>query len=146
MVSHWSLSDYKSPQVSRTLFSILADFNNAVLWVVSTRPVVSWSSSPYNNHLITVPRASITIGIIVTFTCHSFFNPLARSRYLSLCSNSFNFSKGDSKVHNSTSFLSFFVDKRIYLTHRWDTNRYYHTGSGLFYANGSENRVHCTFI
>ena len=29
MVSHWSLSDTRSPQVSWTLFGILADLNNA---------------------------------------------------------------------------------------------------------------------
>ena len=38
MVFHWSLSDSKSPQVSRTLLSILAVLNNAVVWMVSTRP------------------------------------------------------------------------------------------------------------
>ena len=31
MVFHWSLSDSKSPQISRTLLSILADLNNAVV-------------------------------------------------------------------------------------------------------------------
>ena len=31
MVFHWSLSDNKSPQVSRNLLGILADFNNAVV-------------------------------------------------------------------------------------------------------------------
>ena len=34
MVFHWSLSDNKSPQVSRTLLNILTDLNNAVVWVV----------------------------------------------------------------------------------------------------------------
>ena len=37
MVFHWRLSDSKSPQVFRTLLSILAVFNNAVVWMVSTR-------------------------------------------------------------------------------------------------------------
>ena len=41
MVSHWSLSDDKSTQVSRTLLSILADLNNAVAWTVFTRPIIS---------------------------------------------------------------------------------------------------------
>ena len=31
---HWSLSDTKSAQVSGTLFSILTDFNFAVIWMV----------------------------------------------------------------------------------------------------------------
>ena len=91
MVFHWSLSDSKSPQVSRTLLSILAVLNNAVVWIVSTRPPTSKSSSPFSNPLVTVPEAPITIGIIVTCMFHSFFNSLARSRYLSFFSHSFSF-------------------------------------------------------
>ena len=82
MVFHWSLSDSKFPQVSSTLFSILAFLNNAVVWMVSTRSPTSKSSNPFNNPLVTVPNTPITIGIIVTFMFHSFFNSLARSRYL----------------------------------------------------------------
>ena len=67
MVFHWSLSDSKSPQVSRTLLSILAGLNNAVVWMVSARPAISKSSSPFINTLVTVPRAPITIGINATF-------------------------------------------------------------------------------
>ena len=37
MVSPWKMSDSKSPQVSRTLLSILIDLNNAVVWIVSIR-------------------------------------------------------------------------------------------------------------
>ena len=91
MVFHWSLSDSKSPQVSRTRVSILAIFSNAVVWIVSTRPPTSKSSRPFNNPLVTVPNAPITIGTIVTFMFHSFFNSLARSRYLSFFSLSFRF-------------------------------------------------------
>ena len=91
MVFHWSLSDWKSPQVSRTLLSILAVFNNAVVWMVSTRPPTSKSSRPFSNPLVTVPKAQITIGIMVTLMFHSFFNSLARLRYLSLFSRSFSF-------------------------------------------------------
>ena len=43
MVFHWSLSDSKSPLVSRTLLTILAVLNNAVVWMVSTRPPTSKS-------------------------------------------------------------------------------------------------------
>ena len=87
MIFHWSLSDSKSPQVSRTLLSILAVLNNTVVWMVSTRLPTSKSSSPFNNPLITVPKAPIMIGIIVTFMFHNFFNSLAKSRYLSFCAN-----------------------------------------------------------
>ena len=41
MVSHRSLSESKSPQVSRTLLCILAVLNNAVVWMVYTRPPTS---------------------------------------------------------------------------------------------------------
>ena len=75
MVFPWSLSDSKSPQVSTTLLSILADLNNAVVWMVSTRPPTSKSSSPLSNPLITVPKAPFTIGIIVTCIFDSFSIP-----------------------------------------------------------------------
>ena len=62
MVFHRSLSSSKPPQVSRTLLSILADLNNAVVWMVFARPLISKSASPCTNPLITVQRAPITIG------------------------------------------------------------------------------------
>ena len=80
---HWCLSDSMSPQVSRTGLSILAVLSNAVVWIVSTRPLTSKPSRPFN--------APITIGTIVTFMFYSFFNSLARSRYLSFFSLSFRF-------------------------------------------------------
>ena len=58
------MSGSKPPQVSRTLLSILLDLNNVVVWMVSTRPLISKSSNPFNNPLVTVPKAPITIGII----------------------------------------------------------------------------------
>ena len=83
MVFHWSLSDSKSPQVFRTLHSILAVLNNVVVWMVSIPPPTSKSSSPFNSPLVTVPNAPITIGIIVTFMFNRFFfNSLSRSRWL----------------------------------------------------------------
>ena len=87
MVFHWSLSDSKSPQVSRTLLSILTVLSNAVIWIVSSRQPTSKSSRPFNNPLVIVPKAPITIGTIVTFMFHSFFNSLARSRYISFFSH-----------------------------------------------------------
>ena len=87
MVCHWSLSESKSPWVSRTLLSILAVLHNVVLRMVSTRPVISMSSSPFHNPSVTVPRTTITNCTIVSFMFYSFFKSLARSRYFS----SFNF-------------------------------------------------------
>ena len=102
MVFHWSLCDSKFPQVSRTLLSILADLNNVVEWIVSTRPLISKSSSPFNYPLVTGPKVRTTIGIIVTFMFHSFFDLLARSRYLSFFSFSFIFTQGSAGTATST--------------------------------------------
>ena len=114
MVFHWGLKDGKSSLVSRTLLSILADLNNAVVWTISTRLVISKSSTPCTNPLVTVPGAPITIGIIITFMFHSFFHSLARSRYLSFFSDSFNFTLWSARTAKSTIlqvlFFFFFVD------------------------------------
>ena len=80
---HWILNDSKSPQVSI--------FSNAVIRIVSTRPLTSKCSRPFKNHLVIVPKAPITVGTFVTFMFHSFFNSLARSWYLSFFSHSFRF-------------------------------------------------------
>ena len=74
MVFQWNLSDSKSPQVSRTLLSILADLNDVVVWIVSTRSLISKSSSSFINPLVTVQRAPITISINITFIFQSFFS------------------------------------------------------------------------
>ena len=72
MVFRWSLCDNKSPQVSMTLLSILADLDNAVVKMVSARPPISESSNPLTKSLTNVPSAPITTGITVTFMFHSF--------------------------------------------------------------------------
>ena len=78
MVFHWS--DSESSQASWTLLSIL---NNAVVWIVFTRLLITKSSSPCTIPLVTVLTAPITNGITDTFMFNSFFNSLARSWYFS---------------------------------------------------------------
>ena len=70
MVFHWSLSDSKSPQVSKTRLRILAVLSNAVIWIVSTRLPTSKSSRPFNNPLVIVPNAPIII-VISLYTCRT---------------------------------------------------------------------------
>ena len=77
MVFHLSLSDSKSPQVSRTRFSIQAVLNNALVWMVSTRPPTSKSSSRFSNPLVTVPNAPIKIW----YNCHLHVPLLERFSY-----------------------------------------------------------------
>ena len=112
-VFHWNLSDSKSPQVSRTLLSILPDLNNAVVWTVSTGPVISKFSSPCTNPLVTVTRTPITIDITVTFMCYSFFFQFICNVVVLTCLFAFfqfyTVVRWDSKIHNFASSL-FFMD------------------------------------
>ena len=71
-IFHWSLSDNKSPQISRTLLCILIDLINAVVWMVSAYPPISNSSSPLTKPLETVLSAPLIIGITITFMIHNF--------------------------------------------------------------------------
>ena len=137
MVFNWSLSDSKSSQVSRTLLSILADLNNAVVSTVSTRSVISQSSSPGTNPLVTVLRAPI--GIIVTFMFHSFFNSLARSRYISLFLNSFNFTLWSAGTAKSTilqvlCFVLIMIRSGHLAEIRWSICYYYYYYYYYYYS------------
>ena len=111
MILHWSFSDSKSPHVSRTRLRILAVLSDAVIWIVSTRLPTSKSSRPINNSLAVVRSAPITIGTILTFMFHGFFNSLARPRYLSFFSHSFRFIMWSAGTAKSTilKILFFFV-------------------------------------
>ena len=116
MVFHWSLSDSKFPQVSRTLLSILAVLNNAVVWMVSTRPPTSKYTSLFSNPLVTVPNKPITIGIIVTCMLHCFcfvfFQFPSKVEVLILLLTFFQFYSvviRDSKIGNFASSLFFFL-------------------------------------
>ena len=83
MVSQWSLSDSKSSQVSLALLSGLADLINAVVWMASTRTLISKPSCPF---------CGCTKSTNYNFMFHSFFfSSQARSSYLSFFSISFNF-------------------------------------------------------
>ena len=98
MAFHWSLSDSKSPQVSRTRLSILPVLGNPIVWIVSTHLPTSKSSRPFNNPLVTV-----------SFMFHSFFNSLARSRYLCFFSPSFRFIPLSAVIAKSTILQILFL-------------------------------------
>ena len=88
IVFFWSLSDSNSPQVSRTLHSTLADLNNAVVWKIFTRSLISKSSSPCTNPLVTVPTSLITIStkvevLILLFTFFQFHSWVNRDNFAS---------------------------------------------------------------
>ena len=50
-----------------TLLIILADLKSVVVWIVSTRVLITSSSSPLTNSLVTLPSAPITVCTTVTF-------------------------------------------------------------------------------
>ena len=64
-----------APMFSRTLLSILFDLNNAIVLMVSTRPLILNTSDLFPKTLGTVPSALITIGTTVTliFRCSLIF-------------------------------------------------------------------------
>ena len=141
MVFHWSLSDSKSPQVSRTRLRILVVLINAVVWIVSTRPPTSKSSRPFNNPLVMVPKVPITIGTIVTFLFHSFFNFLARSRYLSFFSLSFRFILWSAGTVKSTilQILFFYYYYKVWFSGR-NSDVFTSVVTGGFHWNLSDTK------
>ena len=90
MVFHWSLTNHKSPHVSRNLLRILADFNNGR--IVSIRPLIYNSfSSPYQTFVAFVREhiwhkvlLRLPMGITIILIFHSFLSSLPRYKYLSL--------------------------------------------------------------
>ena len=119
-----SLSDSKPPHVSRTFLSILVNLNSVVVWMVSTRPLISYSSSLFNNPSVTVSKAPNTIGIIVTFMFHDFFKFPSKVEVLILLFIFFQFYfviSRDSEIYilASSLFLSIFIRSGRLAEIRW---------------------------
>ena len=111
MISSWIFTESKFPQVSRTLLRILADLNNAVVWMVSNRYFQVFLSlyqsfgdctknTNYNwyNRCFRVPQSFFQFPgkvqvLIILFAFFQFYSLVSR----------------DSKVHNSASSLSFLL-------------------------------------
>ena len=140
MVFHGSLRESKSPQVSMTFLTILAVLNNVEVWMVSTRPPTSKSSSPFSNSLITVTKVPISIGIIVTCMFHSFFQFPCKVEVFILLFTFFQFYSvvsRDSKVDNFVSSLFLFIIKRSGLLAEswWYYYYYYYSLIRIFHIN-----------
>ena len=71
MVFNWSVS--KFPLVLMILLSNQTDLNDAVVWIISSRPPVFYYFNLLIKSLETVPSALIAIGISFTFMVHSYF-------------------------------------------------------------------------
>ena len=97
---------FKSPELFFVSWPISAMQSSPLV------PLISKSSSLFTNLLMAVPRASITIGITVTFMFISFgcffFCSLARSRHLSFFSFSFNFTQWSAGTATSSILQALF--------------------------------------
>ena len=95
-----------------TLLSILTDLNNAVVSMVSNRPLISKSSSSSTKPLVTILIWPIIIGITVTFMFTSFFQFSCKVLGLIILFAFFQFYpvvSRNGKVHKSAgSFFSFY--------------------------------------
>ena len=111
MVFHWSLSNSKYPQVSRTHLSILAVLNNAVVWIVCSRPPTYKSPSSFNNPLVTNRKHQSQFVKLSPSYSIVFFNSIARSSYSSFFSHYFSFILWSAVTAKSTisQFLFFVV-------------------------------------
>ena len=112
MVFQWSLSEKKSSKVSRSLLRILADLNNAVVRRVFSCPLISNSSSPSCNPLVTVTRGPISlVSRSLSYSIVVVFFQLSSKVQVLIFSLSFNFtlwSAGTAKsINQHFSFLSF---------------------------------------
>ena len=108
MVYPWNLSGNKSPQVSRTLLSILAYLDNAVVSIAYSFPFISKSSTSFTHPLKIVPTAPNTIGITINFMFRGYFCFLAKSRYVSFFFALFYYHFGvcrNGNVHYLAGFL-----------------------------------------
>ena len=108
----------QSSRVSWTFLSILANLNNSGTYVVSTRHFIS--STPCTNHLLSVLRAPVLIGVAMTSMFHNYFCSLKRSCYLHLFTLSFSLTQwlvGTAKSPNWKVFFffSFFFFCRLLL-------------------------------
>ena len=114
IVTWWSLIVVRVFHVSRTLLSIRADLNIAVVWMVSNLPLTSSSSSVSSMPLGTVPSALTIIGITVTLMFYSLlFNHLAKPNCLFIFSLSFIFPLRPARRAKSTRF--YFFERGTYL-------------------------------
>ena len=71
-IFHWGFNYSMSPQVSRTLLSILADLYNDIVWMVSCSPLISKSSCLCTNLLVTVTSAPIITRYHRHFYCYHY--------------------------------------------------------------------------
>ena len=135
---HLRLSDSKSPQVSSTVRSILANLTNAIAWIVSTRSIISKSSGPFSISLVILVQRSNYNWYNRHFHLSQCFDSLSKSRYLSLFSLSFNFTVWSIGTIKSTVLHALFFFFCWFLKYLFVGMR---TGDPSLYQNHREVNV-----
>ena len=107
----WSLSNCKSPQVTKTVLSIPSDLKNAVVSMVSISPHISNSSSPFFKTSGTVlslllinPRSGLLAGIINLFVSQNSreLSAFHYPRRILVCNNIWQYSQISNSCTNSS--------------------------------------------
>ena len=125
----------------------MTNLDYAAFWVVFTHPLISKSSSPFINSLLTLPRTPITIGITVTFKFKSVFISQARSWYLSFFSLSFKFTLWSAGTAKFTIMqVLFFCYYNIWSSSRDLVIRLYFKIPGVYVSHSPGKIVGCTCI
>ena len=129
IVFHGSFGDHKSPQFSKTIHCILANRNNAVVWMVSF--------NSFSKALRAAPSTPVTIGITVTLIFPSFLSSLARSKYLFFFLILILWSAGTAK--NSIQQVLFFlliiiIRSGLLVGVGWSVNHYYFALLRIFHT------------
>ena len=128
-VSWWFLTGiWVTASFLRTLLSILADLNKAVVWKVTICPLISNTFSPFISPLQTVPSTLITISLSVIFMCHR-FHFSGKGMVLNFLFAFFQFHlvvSREGKVHYSVGFLFFLTF--FFLRGRGDYHKVRSTG------------------
>ena len=118
---HWNLSDSMSPQVSRTLLSILTLLKNVVVWMVSIRPPTLKSSSTFNNPLIPYQKHQSRLVTLSPSYSISFQFPSKIEVFL-LIFKFFQFYSvvsWDSKIYKSSFLLLIILRSGLLVKSKW---------------------------
>ena len=94
----------------------------AVVWIVSTCPPISKSSRPFNNPLVIVPNAPITVGTIVTvLQLFQFSSKVEVLIFLFTFLQIYSVVRRDSKVDNfpDSLFLLIIIRSSLLARIRW---------------------------
>ena len=116
IVKHKSLSNSKSPQVSRTLLNILVDLHYSEVRMVLFLSLISTTSSLFLSLLGTVPRAQNTIKI--TFTM--FFRLSVKIQIFAYLFIFFYFYSVVGKIHKRIRSFFFLIHQKKIWSSDWD--------------------------